>query len=202
MEALSMLAPSEKSVRGKLQLFLRLWVARQKYESLRPYGDKPAQRVRFHLEQLQGCWDHVLEFQKALAMEVEHFAPTDKFELIYVITSFVDRELHEKSNALIGVQARWSAYQSALRRLNYQMNRYEFADGCLRCQQIITDMQKPHEPEPAPIIPFRLQQLAKVQGYDHPELKMRDLPPTEKSETEEAHSDSGLSRYSPGGKFS
>ena len=199
MEALSMLAPSEKSVRGKLQLFLRLWVARQKYEGLRPYGDKPAQRVQFHLEQLGACWDQVVEFQKTLAMEVEHFAPTEKFELIYVITAFVDRELHEKSNALIGVQAKWSAYQFALRRLNYQMNRYDFADGCLRCQQIIADLQKPTEPEPAPIIPFRLQQLAKVQGYDHPELKMRDLPETEPAE---AHSASGLSRYSPGGKFS
>lgn len=197
MDALSMLAPGERSVRGKLQLFLRLWVARQKYEGLRPYGDKPSQRVRFHLEQLGACWDQVVEFQKALGMEVEHFAPRDKFELIYVITAFVDRELNEKSNTLIGVQAKWSAFQFALRKLHYQMNRYDFADACLRCQQIITDMQKPYEPEPAEIIPFRLQQLAKVQGYDHPELKMRDLP-----EAEEVHSDSGSSRYSPGGKFS
>jgi hypothetical protein len=199
MEALSMLAPSESGVRGKLQLFLRLWVARQKYEGLRPYGDKPSQRIRFHLEQLGACWDQVVEFQKALGMEIEHFTPTDKFELIYVISAFVERELNQKQNTLIGVQAKWSAYQFALRRLNFQMNRYDFADSCQRCQQIITEMQKPHEPEAAEIIPFRLQQLAKVQGYDHPELKMRDLPETE---TEEVHSDSGSSRYSPGGKFS
>lgn len=163
-----MLAPSERCVRGKLQLFLRLWVARQKYESLRPFGDTPAKRMRFHLKQLQGCWDHVVEFQKALAMEVEHFLPTDKFELIYVISAFVDRELNHKESALIGVQAKWSAYQQALRRLSYQMNRYDFSDACARCQQLITDLATPDEFEPAEVIPLT------PRNFGQPTLKMRD----------------------------
>lgn len=193
MEALSMLAPSDRCVRGKLQLFLRLWVARQKYEGLRPFGDTSAKKIRFHLEQLQACWDHVVEFQKTLGMEVEHFNPADKFELIYVISAFLDRELHHKSNTVIGVQARWSAYQFALRRLNFQMNRYDFADACVRCQQIITDMRSPSGPPEAEIIPFKQQHVAQLHGMGHTELKMRD---------EQDYSESGASKYSPGGKFS
>ena len=193
MEALSMLAPSERSVRGKLQLFLRLWVARQKYESLRPYGDTSARRVRFHLEQLQACWDQVVEFQRALGMEVEHFNPTDKFELIYVISAFVDRELNQRENTLIGVQARWSAYQQALRKLSFQMNGYDFTDACIRCQQIIIDLRTPERPTEAEVIPLPPQQLAQLNGIQRTELKMRE---------EQDQSDSGSSRYSPGGRLS
>jgi hypothetical protein len=193
MEALSMLAPRERGVRSKLQLFLRLWVARQKYEGLRPFGgESSARKIRFHLEQLQACWDHVVEVQKSLAMEVEHFSPMDKFELIYVISAFIDRELTHKDNTLIGLQAKWSAYQVALRRLNYEMNQYDFADRCQRCQAIIADLCKPEEPEAAEIIPFLPQRLARARAAA-PELKMAE---------EQDQSDSGSSKYSPGGRFS
>jgi hypothetical protein len=171
MEALSMLAPSERCVRGKLQLFLRLWVARQKYESLKPFGTTPAKRIRFHLEQLYGCWNHVVEFQKTVALEVEHFTPSDKFELIYVISAFVNRELNDKENALIGVQAKWSAYQQALRRLRFEVNRYDFADACARCHQIIGDMAIAEGPGAAEIIPFTRRGKAQIDGVA---LKMRE----------------------------
>ena len=193
MEALTMLAPRERGVRSKLQLFLRLWVARQKYEGLRPFGgETSAKRIRFHLEQLQACWDHVVEVQKSLAMEVEHFTPMDKFELIYVISAFIDRELTNKDNTLIGLQAKWSAYQVALRRLNYEMNGYDFADRCQRCHEIIVDMCTAPEPEAAEVIPFIPQRLAKLRTAE-PELKMAE---------EKDYSDSGSSKYSPGGRFS
>jgi hypothetical protein len=190
MEALSMLAPSERCVRSKLQLFLRLWVARQKYEGLRPFGgESSAKKIRFHLEQLQACWDHVVEVHKSLSMEVEHFTPMDKFEFIYVISAFIDRELHQKNNTLIGFQAKWSAYQVALRRLNYEMNRFDFADRCRHCHEIIVDMSKPEEPQAAEIIPFRPSKPRAAQ----PELKMAE---------EKDYSISGSSKYSPGGRFS
>ena len=188
-----MLAPSERCVRGKLQLFLRLWVARQKYEGLRPFGDSVAKRIRFHLENLHACWTQIVEFQKTLGMEIEHFSPAEKFELIYVISAFVDRELAQKENTIIGLQAKWSAYQFALNRLDYKLNRYDFAEACLRCDQIISDMCAPERPTEAEVIPFGRQQIARVRGQGHPELRMRD---------EQDHSDSGLSKYSPGGKFS
>src|SRR5687768_14755510 len=100
MEALSMLRPDDRTVRGKLQLYLRLWMARQKYEQLRPFGDTSADRIRFHLEQLRACWEQVINFQQALGMEVVRFSPTDKFEFIYVITSFVERDLSHRSNTI------------------------------------------------------------------------------------------------------
>jgi hypothetical protein len=191
MEALSMLAPSERCVRSKLQLFLRLWVARQKYEGLRPFGgETSAKKIRFHLEQLQACWEQVVEVQKSLSMEVDHFTPMDKFELIYVISAFIERELHQKNNTLIGLQAKWSAYQVALRRLNYEMNRFDFADRCRRCHAIIVDMSTPEEPQPAEIIPFR---PSRSRSPAQPELKMAE---------EKDYSDSGSSKYSPGGRFS
>lgn len=188
-----MLAPSERCVRSKLQLFLRLWVARQKYEGLRPFGgETSAKRVRFHLEQLQACWDRVVEVQKSLSSEIEHFSPMDKFEFIYVISAYIDRELTHKDNTLIGLQAKWSAYQVALRRLNYEMNRFDFADRCQRCQAIVLDLNTPAEPEAAEIIPFIPHRLARARAAE-PELKMAE---------DKDYSDSGLSKYSPGGRFS
>ena len=187
MEAISILAPRERCVRSKLQLLLRLWTVRQKYESLKPYGEKPWKRIQFHLQQLKGCWDQVVEVQKSMGMEVEHFTPTDKFELIYVISAFVERELRCKENTLIGIQAKWSAYQQAIRRLNYEMNRYDFSDACRRCHEIITHMAVEQEAEAAEVIPFRTQRQM-THG-----LKMADGVD---------YSESGESRYSPGGKFS
>lgn len=175
MEALSMLAPSERCVRGKLQLFLRLWVARQKYESLKPFGTSPAKRVRFHLEQLHACWNNVVEFQKALSMEVEHFTPRDKFELIYVISAFVDRELNDKENTLIGLQAKWSAYQQALRRIRFEMNRYDFADASARCLELVSAMAIPEPTPPSEIIP--LVSRSRVAQIDGVPLKMREEQP-------------------------
>lgn len=169
-----MLAPSERCVRGKLQLFLRLWVARQKYEGLRPFGETSPKKIKFHLEQLQACWDHVVGFQTTLSMEVEHFTPADKFELIYVITGFVDRELNGKENTLIGMQAKWSAYQFALKRLSYGMNRYDFADACQRCQAIIQSMRTPEGSPVADIIPLPQKTIAQLNGMGQTHLRMRD----------------------------
>lgn len=188
-----MLAPRERGVRSKLQLFLRLWVARQKYEGLRPFGgETSAKKIRFHLQQLQACWDHVVEVHKSLSMEVEHFTPMDKFVMIYVVSAFIERELTNKDNTLIGLQAKWSAYQVALRRLNYEMNRYDFADRCQRCHEIVADMCKVPEPEAAEVIPFIPHRLAKPRSTE-PELKMAE---------DKDYSDSGSSKYSPGGRFS
>src|SRR5688572_28155806 len=129
MDALIMLAPGERSVRGKLQLFLRLWVARQRYEQLRPFGDTSAQRIRFHLEQLTACWNYIVESQRTLGLEVMLFSPQDKFELVYVITAFADREVNHASNTILNLKPGWTAYQSALARLSHDLNPYDFCDA-------------------------------------------------------------------------
>jgi hypothetical protein len=187
-----MLAPSERCVRAKLQLFLRLWMARQKYEQLRPFGDSSARRIRFHLQQLCACWDKVLESQRALGMEVIHFGPRDKFELIYVITAFVDRELRHPENTILDLHGRWNAYHQALNKLSYDLNPYDFADACSRCQKLIAEMILPPEPE-TEVIPMPGPH---VNHLSPPQTKLKMLDETED------HSDSGLSRYVPGGRFS
>lgn len=192
MDALAMLAPSERCVRTKLQLFLRLWMARQKYEQLRPFGDTSAKRIRFHLEQLCACWEHVLEFQRALGMEVIPFGPRDKFELIYVVTAFIDRELRHPENTILDIHGRWDAYQHAMEKLSHELNPYDFADACSRCQKIIAEIILPPEPD-SQIIPMPGPHVNHLRPKE-PELKMLDDP--------DAQSDSGLSRYSPGGRFS
>jgi hypothetical protein len=191
MDALAMLAPSERSVRGKLQLFLRLWVARQKYEQLRPFGETTAQKVRFHLDQLLACWNHVLEFQRALGLEVMHFSPREKFELIYVITAFADREINHPSNTILDIRARWAAYQFALSKLSYGLNPYDFCDGCSRCYKLLLDLFLPPA-EDAEVIPMPAPHVNHLNPHRDPELRMK----------EHDHSDSGASRYSPGGRFS
>ncbi len=192
MDALTMIPPSERSVRGKLQLFLRLWVARQRYEQLRPFGDTAADRTRFHLEQLTACWNNVIELQRALGLEVQHFNPQDKFELIYVITAFADREINHPSNTILDIKPRWSAYQFALTRLTYELNPYDFCDACSRCYKLLLDMFLP-APDEAEIIPMPGPHVNHL-NPNKPKLRMKDDPG--------AQSDSGLSRYSPGGRFS
>jgi hypothetical protein len=174
MEALQMLAPDDRNVRGKLQLFLRLWVARQKYETLKPFAETPQKRLKFHLEQLQACWDHVIEAQRSLGMEVELFHPTDKFELIYVISAFVEREMNSKQNAVIGLQAKWSVYESALNRLEYKMNVYDFADACVRCQQVIWDMRGPQNDSNTEIIRLDQKHIAQLNGMGKSGLRINE----------------------------
>lgn len=190
-----MLRPDDRTVRQKLQLFLRLWVARQKYEQLRPFGDTCADRTRFHLEQLRACWEHVIEAQRALGLEVMHFHPTEKFEMIYVVTAFVEREVLHSSNTILELPQRWHAYQQALRKLSYHLNPYDFSDACSRCHNIVRDIILPPPPDPlAGIIPLPQQEVAHIHGLPPNYLKMKSVP--------EDQSDSGLSRYSPGGRFS
>jgi hypothetical protein len=189
-----MLAPDERSVRGKLQLFLRLWVARQRYEALRPFGETAAQRTRFHLEQLTACWNHVIESQRALGLEVLHFNPRDKFELIHVITAFADREINHSSNTILDIKGRWSAYQFAFDRLSYELNPYDFCDACSRCYKLLLDLFLPPA-DHAEIIPMPGPHVNHL-NPKRPKLQMKDDPDAQ------SDSDSGLSRYSPGGKFS
>lgn len=174
-----MLAPDERSVRGKLQLFLRLWVARQRYEQLRPFGNTAAERTRFHLEQLTGCWNQVIEFQRALGMEVLHFNPKDKFELIYVITAFADREVNHPSNTILDIKARWKAYRFALDRLKHELNPYDFCDACSRCYKLLLDLFLPPAeqaeiiPMPAPGVNHLNPEQKSTQTKDEPEGSVR-----------------------------
>ena len=196
-----MLHPDERCVRGKLQLFLRLWVARQKYEGLRPFGDTSAQRIRFHLNQLRAVWDHIIDFQGALGLEVMHFTPNDKFELVYVISAFVERELVQPNNTIIDLPGRWSAYRKALQKLGHQLNPYDFSDACSRCHKIIVDIVTPAATEEPGEVISLYQKSPHLSGTEF--LKMKD--PTLTGESDEQcddQSDSGLSRYSPGGRFS
>lgn len=193
MDALAMLAPNERSVRAKLQLFLRLWVARQKYEQLRPFGETSARRIRFHLEQLTGCWNHVVEFQRALGLEVLHFHPQEKFELIYVITAFAEREINHPSNTILDIQSRWSAYQFALGKLSYGLNPYDFCDASSRCYKLLLDLFLPPAEE-AEIIPMPGPHVNHL-SPNRPQLRLKEDP-------EAPQPDSGLSRYSPGGRLS
>jgi hypothetical protein len=172
MEALSMLRPDDRTVRGKLQLYLRLWMARQKYEQLRPFGDTSADRIRFHLEQLRACWDQVISFQQALGMEVVRFSPTDKFEFIYVITSFVERDLSHRSNTILNLPGRWKAYQDALKRLNHGLNPYDFADACARCHKLILEITTPSASDTS----VDLIRLPRKQTADAYVLKMKAEP--------------------------
>ena len=191
MDALTMIAPNERCVRARLQLFLRLWMARQKYEQLRPFGDSSVRRVWFHLKQLHACWDHVIEFQRTLGLEVFHFTPRDKFEWIYIINGFVERELRHPENTILEMNARWNTYQAAVNRLSFDLNPYDFCDACSRARKIIADLVLPPDPD-SQIIPMPPPGVNHLRPSDT-KLRMKD---------DLDQSDSGLSKYSPGGRFS
>jgi hypothetical protein len=165
MEVISMLSPADRCVRAKMQLFLRLWIARQKYEGLRPFGSTTAQRLRFHLTRLEECWSRVVAFQKALGLDIVLFAPHDQFELIYLISAFVERELRQADCAVLDATDKWRAYQSALNKLSHDLNPYDFAEISLRCCTVIQTLNSPVV-EPAEIIPMERAHLAHFQqGY-------------------------------------
>jgi hypothetical protein len=168
MEAISMLPPNQRCVRAKLQLFLRLWVARQKYEQLRPYGKTAAARIRFHLAHLEYGWSRIVEFQRVLGLEMAHFCPSDQFETVYVI--FVERELADPDNAMVTLTEKWKAYQAALRKLSYDLNPYEFGETCSRCLAILVDIAEPDD-KSNPAIPMAPSERSQVD-----EMKTHNLP--------------------------
>src|SRR3954466_4201373 len=110
MEAMSILAPNERCVSAKLQLFLRLWVVRQKYEHISPDEGKNGERIRFHLSYLKVCWSKVVEFQKAIGLEILPFMPREEFELIYVISALIEHELQTPRNTIVDSMGRWRNY--------------------------------------------------------------------------------------------
>jgi hypothetical protein len=186
MEAMSILAPHERCVRAKLQFFLRLWVARQKYEHLRPFGETARARLEFHRCHLEDCWSKVVKFQRVLALESAYFAPREHFELIYIVTAFIDRELasavetHAPANPLegTGFSAEWPAYKATLQKLGHHLNPFEFGEICARCWGMIEELkQNPFEPPgraPQPPAPITNAEIA-------PPIPFRnDLPPAER----------------------
>ncbi|HEV8542695.1 MAG TPA: hypothetical protein VGR78_09925 [Verrucomicrobiae bacterium] len=151
MEAMSILAPSERCVSAKLQLFLRLWKARQKYEHLGPFGGSGPDRIRFHLSYLKICWAKVIEFQRAIGLEIIHFMPRDQFEMIYVVSAFIDRELNAPQNTVLDVGGKWQIYQTALRRLSYDLNPFDFGETCSHCAEQIRSLCEPRAMQIAPL---------------------------------------------------
>jgi hypothetical protein len=142
MEAISILGPDERCVRTKLQLFLRLWAARQKYEQNRPFGATPLERLRFHLTHLGICWCKVVQFQRVIGLEVTHFVPRDQFEIIYVVSAFVRRELENSRRELEPFLERWGVYELHFGKLGYGVNPFEFAEICLRCSEAVQELER------------------------------------------------------------
>ena len=137
MDAISMLPLNERCVRSKLALFLRLWMARHRYEQGRPFGSGSAECIRYHLNRLRQCWDRVAGFQRALGLDVVSFEPREQFEIIAIASAYVQRELDSPQNTIIDIADAWREYTRLLDGLSHQMNRYDFSDACARCQQII-----------------------------------------------------------------
>ena len=172
MEATSILSPSERCVRSKLQLFMRLWVTRQRYENLRPYGSTCAERIGFHLRQLDACWTRIVEFQKVLGLDVALFHPRDQFEQVYVVSAFVDRELANPENSLLDFAPAWRSYQQALGHLSHELNPFEFGETCTRIHRVIRSLTNP-ETEPAELIRLEERDLARLHGMGQGTLSMK-----------------------------
>lgn len=170
-----MLHPNDRCVRAKLQLFLRLWVARQKYEHLTPHGKTATERFRFHLAHLESCWSKVVEFQRVLGLEAVHFAPRDQFEKIYVVSAYADREMQDPQNTVVDVHSTWAIYRDTLGRLSHSLNPFEFGEACSHCYRNILELNRPPAQPPGNVIPLDAAQLSQLEGRPAPErLKMAE----------------------------
>jgi hypothetical protein len=155
MEATAILAPNERSVRGKIQLFLRLWIARQKYEQLRPFGTSSGARLRFHLAHLEYSWSRVVNFQKVLGLDTSQFLPREQFETIYIVSAFASRELRANLCATDRWREKWFAYEKRLSALSHDLNPFDFGEACLHCSRAIQELANPETPPEAdPPIPL------------------------------------------------
>jgi len=146
MEMISMLPPNEQGVRAKVQLFVRFWTARQKYEDKRPYGDTCAERLRFHLGELEACWLKVAEYQQASGRSGVRFEPSEQFEMIQIISAFVDREMRDEDNTWTSLAGIWAAYQTEVQKLSYDLAPIEFSAACARCLELILAMVRSSPP--------------------------------------------------------
>jgi hypothetical protein len=170
MQATAILAPRDRTIRGNLLLFLRLRVVRQSYDSLRPFGDTPSERARFHLAELQDCWAKVVEFQRVLGLEDAYFTPREQFEKIYVISAFAERELQGKDNTVLDFAGSWQLYRTNLEKLSHDLNPFEFTELCSRCFRALQEFTRPSAP-PTNLIPLPSAELARLQGI--PVLRMQ-----------------------------
>lgn len=158
MEAMSILAPQERCVRAKLQLLLRLWLAKQKYGLAGRSGGTSAERVRFHLSQLEAAWCRVVEFQKVLGLEVAHFVPREQFETIYIVSRLIDDELDDENNTILDIRPKWNRYRSLLNRLDHHLNPFEFGEVSGHCAAVVRELAQPVvlEEPPVPMPPPKL----------------------------------------------
>ena len=154
-----MLHPDARCVRAKMTLFMRLWMARYRYEQLRPFGNTPAETLRFHLRQLEIRWRRVTTFQKALGLEVQPFAPQDEFETIYIASAYAQRELESPRNTIIDCTDRWREYLFHLNSLSHEANPFDFSDICAQCHRAIQEINGTLDPDDGKIIPLRQHEL-------------------------------------------
>jgi hypothetical protein len=173
MEAMAILRPEDRSVLGKLQLFLRLRVVRQSYEQLAPPGATSAERIQFHLAQLENCWSKVIEFQRVLGLEAVQFAPREQFEKIYVVSVYAEREFIDVNNTMLDAEGSWETYRRNLAKLSFELNPFDFAEVCLHCQQSIFELNWPAA-RPPNVISLDSNQAAKLHGMSGQVLTLAD----------------------------
>ena len=154
MDATLILHPDARCVRSKMSLFVRLWIARYRYEQQRPFGGTPAECLQFHLQQLGECWERVVHFQKAIGLEVIPFAPREQFETIYLVSGYVQREFESADNCIIEGMDIWQEYARLLGMLSHQLNPFDFGEKCTQCSALIRRLAKTGEPQEK-IIPLR-----------------------------------------------
>lgn len=150
-----MLHPDARCVRAKMALFVRLWLARHRYEQLRPFGSTSAENLRFHLRQIQFHWRRICEYQKALGLEVQPFAPQEHFETIYIASAYAQRELESPRNTILDSAGYWRQYVSRLNSLSHETNPFDFSDVCGYCHRLIQEINGTIESEDEMTIPMR-----------------------------------------------
>jgi hypothetical protein len=126
-------------------------MTRQKYGLAGRAGDTSAERVRFHLRQLESAWSRVVEFQKVLGLEVVHFVPREQFETIYIVSRLIEDELEDEKNTILDIRAKWDRYRSLLNRLDHHLNPFEFGEVSGHCAAIVRELARPVVAQEPPV---------------------------------------------------
>lgn len=140
----------------------KLWLQKQEYQRRAQTLKDDAQRIHFFLAELKSNWTRVVNFQKAIGLEVAYFAPFKEFLKIFAITWNLEKLVGSGNFTFIDMTENWALYLSAVVSLGYDLNPFDFNDRSARCLSLLEKLNG--EVAANPIIPLEPIDLARLGG--------------------------------------
>lgn len=151
MKAVHLLPVQNRSIKERLFQFLRMARRRMRYNRNCPTSLPTHQRLRLHFTYLQLYWSKITEFQQAVGLEAAYFCPREQFELIFLVTRMAERDMKHTVLPFGRIIDKWKDYLAGFNSLSFDINPYEFAERCSRCESLLEEINNPSGADGSPI---------------------------------------------------